>query len=148
VQRTPAGQEVPLKVWRAGEILELKTTITENIPAQLQSSAGDITKTREPMEIIRKYGILVRSFSAIESSRGYTGALVTEVDPHGFGSSMIQPNDIIIAINQNPVRHAQDFYRQFVASIAVQATQVTLIRNRETMTLTLQSLPRETVEKK
>ena len=60
---------------------------------------------------------------------------------------MIQPNDIIIAINQNPVRHAQDFYQQFVASIAVQATQVTLIRNRETMTLTLQSLPPETVEK-
>lgn len=148
VQRTTVGDEVPMKVWRAGEMLELKTTVTENLPNSLQESNTENTIAREPMEIIRKYGILVRSFNNLEASRGLTGVLVTEVDPAGFGASMVEKNDIIIAVNQNPVHHAQDFYRQFVASIGVQATQVTLIRDRKTMTIVLQSLPRKGKDEK
>ena len=143
VQRSGIGDEVPIKVWRGGEILSLKATISENLPSAPQTSTAEATQARDPEQIIAKYGILVRSFSTLESSRGLTGVLVTAVDPLGLGSSTIRMNDVIVAVNQNAVVNAQDFYRQFVTSIGVQATQITLIRENKVMTLVLQSLPRK-----
>jgi serine protease Do len=141
VQRTNIGDEVPLKVWRAGEIVTLKVTIAENKMASAMQSVLEAAQPQEPMDIIRNFGILVRSFTVLEKSRGLNGVLVTEVDPRGFAASQIQVNDIIIAVNQNTVQNAQDFYKQFVASAAVQATQITLVRGNVSLTVTLQSLP-------
>ncbi len=141
VQRTNIGDEVPLKVWRAGEIITLKVTIAENKMASAMQSVLEAAQPQEPMDIIRNFGILVRSFTVLEKSRGLNGVLVTEVDPRGFAASQIQVNDIIIAVNQNTVQNAQDFYKQFVASAAVQATQITLVRGNVSLTVTLQSLP-------
>ncbi len=141
VQRTNIGDEVPLKIWRAGEIMTLKATITENTVATTQQATTEAAQAQEPIDIIRNFGVLVRSFTVLEKSRGLSGVLVTEVDPRGFASSQIQVNDVIIAVNQNTVQNAQDFYKQFVASVAVQATQITLVRGNTPLTVTLQSLP-------
>jgi S1-C subfamily serine protease len=143
VQRSGIGDEVPIKVWRGGDILDLKATISENLPSAPQTSTAEATQARDPEEIIAKYGILVRSFSTLESSRGLTGVLVTAVDPLGLGAATIRMNDVIVAVNQNAVVNAQDFYRQFVTSTGVQATQITLIRENKVMTVALQSLPRK-----
>ena len=143
VQRSGIGEEVPIKVWRGGEIFNLKATISENLPIAPQASTAESTQARDPEEIIAKYGILVRSFSTLESSRGLSGVLVTAADPLGFGSATIKVNDVIVAVNQNAVVNAQDFYQQFVTSIGVQATQITLIRENKVMIVSLQRLARK-----
>lgn len=134
VQRTPVGNEVPLKVWRDGQILTLTTSVVENLSSQSQNHAQGSTTA----QLIRKYGIAVRSFTDMEASRGLSGVVVTDVDPRGLAAEVIQENDVILAVNQQQVGNAEDFYQQFINSVARQATQLTLIRERRAIVVTLE----------
>ncbi len=135
VKRTPVGQEVPLKVWRSGEVITLQTNITENLSVEPQPV--DLTSA-ETVEVIRQYGVVVRSFTDMERSRGFNGVVVTEVDPHGLAASGIRENDVILAVNKTKVGSAEEFYQNFVGSITRQNTQLTLVRERNAMVLTLE----------
>jgi serine protease Do len=135
VQRTPVGQEVPLKIWRSGEVITLQTNITENLSAEPQQI--DLTSA-ETVQVIRQYGVVVRSFTDMERSRGFNGVVVTEVDPQGLAASGIRENDVILAVNKTKVGSAEEFYQNFVGSIKLQNTQLTLVRERNAMVLTLE----------
>jgi serine protease Do len=144
VQRTPIGQDVPLKVWRKGETLALTTSVVENLSSSLPSpSQGSTT-----LQLIRKYGVMVRSFTDMEISRGLSGVVVTDVDPSGLAADAIQENDVIIAVNQHKVADAEDFYQQFINSIARQNTQLTLLRGRQALMVTLQPMDAAQAPKK
>jgi Do/DeqQ family serine protease len=133
VQRTPVGQEIPLKVWRDGQIMSMTTSVVEN--RSLSQSAEQQSTTT--LQLIRQYGMVVRSFTAMEVARGLSGVVVTDVDPQGLASSSVEMNDVIIAVNQRQVRDAEDFYQQFIHSITRQPTTLTLIRNRQAIVVTL-----------
>ena len=134
VQRTPVGDEVPLKVWRDGQILSLTTSVVEHLSSQTQSPPPADTTA----QLIRKYGIAVRSFTDMEASRGLSGVVVTDVDARGSAAGVIQENDVILAVNQQRVENAEGFYQHFTHSIARQATQLTLIRERRPIVVTLE----------
>ncbi len=133
VQRTPVGQEIPLKVWRDGQIMSMTTSVVEN--RSLSQSAEQQSTTT--LQLIRQYGMVVRSFTAMEVARGLSGVVVTDVDPQGLASSSVEMNDVIIAVNQRQVTDAEDFYQQFIHSITRQPTTLTLIRNRQAIVVTL-----------
>jgi Do/DeqQ family serine protease len=135
VQRTTVGQEVPLKIWRSGEVITLQTNITENLSAEPQQI--DLTSA-ETVQVIRQYGVVVRSFTDMERSRGFSGVVVTEVDPQGLAASGIRENDVILAVNKTKVGSAEEFYQNFVGSIKLQNTQLTLVRERNAMVFTLE----------
>lgn len=133
VQRTSIGQKVPLKVWRDGQYLELITTVVENLTSPQPGTPQQSTT----LQLIRQYGVQVRSFTAMEMARGLSGVVVTRVDPAGLAAELIAENDVIVAVNQQKVEDAEDFYQQFINSIARQNTQLTLIRGRQAMVITL-----------
>jgi Do/DeqQ family serine protease len=133
VQRTPVGQEIPLKVWRDGQIMSMTTSVVEN--RSLSQSAEQQSSTT--LQLIRQYGMVVRSFTAMEVARGLSGVVVTDVDPQGLASSSVEMNDVIIAVNQRQVTDAEDFYQQFIHSITRQPTTLTIIRNRQAIVVTL-----------
>lgn len=134
VQRTPVGSEVPLKVWRKGEILTLSTVITENLLLEPQNVN---VSSAETMQLIHKYGVIVRSFTSEELTRGFSGVVVSEVEPAGMAADVIQANDVIFAVNQRKVRNAEDFYQQLISSMSQLDTQITLIRDRSALLVTL-----------
>jgi serine protease Do len=134
LQRTPVGREVPLKVWRAGTTLTLSTSVAENIainPPQVNLSSADA------VQLIRKIGVSVRSFTDMERSRGFSGAVVTEVQPEGPAAAYLKENDVIIAVNQTKIESAEQFYQHFLSSISQQSTQLTLIRERSARIVTM-----------
>ena len=135
VQRTPLEVDVPLKIWRAGEVLDLTTKVAENLalnPQQLNVTS------EETMKLIREYGVMVRSFTDMERSRGFNGVVVTEVDPEGQAAGAVQPNDVILSINQQKIKSAEEFYQLFLTYLAQQSTQLTLIRDRRALVVTLE----------
>ncbi len=144
VQRSAVGQEIPLKIWRNGEMITVTTSVVENRSiSQSIDTQGSTT-----MQLIRNYGILVRSFTAMEMARGLSGVVVTDIDPRGLAASSLEIDDVIIAVNQQQVADAQDFYQQFINSIARKATTLTLIRNRQAVVVTLQPVDPSTTPKK
>ncbi len=144
VQRSALGQEIPLKIWRNGQVMNVTTSIVENRSiSQPIDSKGSTT-----MQLIRQYGVAVRSFTAMESARGLSGVVVTDVDPRGLAASSVEIDDVIIAVNQQQVIDAEDFYQQFINSIARQATTLTMIRNRQAIVVTLQPIDPSTPLKK
>lgn len=144
VQRTAVGQQVPLQVWRDGQIMSMTTSVVENRSiSQAVDRQGSTT-----LQLIRQYGVVVRSFTAMEASRGLSGVVVTDIDPQGIAASSLEQNDVIIAVNQQQVGDAEDFYQQFINSIARKPTTLTLIRNRQAILVTLPSIETEKTDKK
>ena len=134
VQRSSVGQEIPLEIWRNGQIMTMTTSVVENRSiSQSVDPQGSTT-----MQLIRKYGVAVRSFTTMEAARGLSGVVVTDVDPKGLAASMVEIDDVIIAVNQQQVADAEDFYQQFINSIARKPTTLTMIRNRQAVVITLQ----------
>lgn len=132
LQRTELGQEVVLKTWRSGEMLTLRTKVADN----LSSLAEQTSRSQRTEEALRQLGLMVRSLNAAESASGLSGVAVTRVDPHGAAASLML-NDLIIAVNDDKIIDAADFYQQCIASMLRQDTKITLIRDRRVVIVTL-----------
>ncbi|MFM2296889.1 MAG: hypothetical protein RL117_596 [Verrucomicrobiota bacterium] len=132
LQRTELGQEVVLKTWRNGEILLLRTKVADNVASLTeQTSRAQLTESA-----LRRLGLLVRSLSSAESASGLSGVAVTRVDPEGAAAALAV-NDLIIAVNEDKIIDAPDFYQQCIASLLRQDTKITLIRDRRVTIVTL-----------
>lgn len=135
LQRTELGQEVVLKTWRSGEILTLRTKVADN----LSSLAEQTSRSQRTEEALRQLGLMVRSLNAAESASRLSGVAVTRVDPHGAAASL-KINDLIIAVNDDKIIDAADFYQQCIASMLRQDTKIALIRDRRVVIVTLPAL--------
>jgi serine protease Do len=146
VQGTRIGATVKLGVWRAGKALELNTTITES-GAATQSpgpavSAPDQGRTRDPEEILQALGIEVRDLSVPERMRGFRGVVATALAPKGLAANLLQPGDLIVAVNNMQVSGASEFFQHLASSAAVQDTVLLIIREGKSLRVTLPALPR------
>lgn len=146
VQGTRIGDEVPLGVWRKGQVLELKAVITESGSAAAtapppQGGAGQ-GRTRDPEEVLRALGIEVRDLSVPERMRGFRGVVVTRIGSGGLAAGLVQPGDLILAVNSARVSGATEFFLHLAASVAVQDTTLHLVREGKTARVMLPALPR------
>lgn len=146
VQGTRVGSEVTLGVWRKGQMLELKTVITESgapgATSPPPTSSTDQGRTRDPEEVLQTLGIEVRDLSVPERMRGFRGVVVTRISSAGLANGIVQPGDLIIAVNNARVSGASEFFLNLSASVAVQDTALLLIRNGKSQRVTLPALPR------
>lgn len=136
VQRTPLGKEVPIQIWRNGAMLSLTTKVADN----LSSLAEQTAQSQKAETAFRQLGLMVRSLSSAESASGLSGVMVTNVDPQGLASAL-QINDLVIAVNDDKIIDAADFYQQCIASMMRRETKIALIRDRRVMMISLPPLP-------
>ena len=147
VQGTRIGKEVTLGVWRKGQVLELKTVITESGSASATTpppagSAEQQGRTRDPEEVLQAMGIEVRDLSVPERMRGFRGVVVTRITSGGLAAGLVEPGDLILAIHTSRVSGASEFFLHLAASVAVQDTTVHLIREGKSVRVVLPALPR------
>lgn len=144
VQGTRVGDTVTLGVWRDGQELELKATITESgegssRPPQAGLEQG---RTRDPEEILQTLGIEVRDLSVHERLRGFRGVVVTGLSENGLAQGKLLAGDLIFAVNNSRISGAREFFLHLSASAAVQDTNLVVIRDGKSLRVTLPALPR------
>lgn len=137
VQRSKIGEKVTIGVWRKGEIIELKATITEATSAPIYTELPTSDRVRDNVEILRGVGAEVRDISASERLRGYRGVIVTRIFPDALAMGILEPGDLIIALNNYQISSANEFYLHLAASAAVQATSLNIIRGDKAIRLSL-----------
>jgi serine protease Do len=144
VQNTHVGDAVTLKVWRKGALLELRAIITESGASAVTRPpevAIDPGRAGDPEEILHKLGIEVRDLSVPERMRGLRGVVVTSISSTGPASGKLHPGDLIIAVQNSPINSAGEFFLHLAASAAVQETAIHLLRDGQSMRVTIPALP-------
>jgi S1-C subfamily serine protease len=127
VQRTRAGTPVDLGIWRAGNEMTLRAVIAEAATKATTAAPPETTATAPPSpqareQILSAIGVNVRDLSMEERLRGYRGVVVTTVSPDGSASEVMQPGDLIVGVNQQPIPGQREFYDMLATSAASQAT--------------------------
>ncbi len=147
VQRTRVGDVITLDVWRKGQPVQLKATITESgvsaTPAQPSAPPPPQGRIRDPEVVLQALGIQVRDLSVAERLRGYRGVAVTSLTENALAGDLVKPNDLIITVNNTKVGSATEFYLNLAASAAVQDTTLGLYRDGKPQRVNLPALPRE-----
>ncbi len=100
------GTAVNLKVWRHGQTRELRASLGE-IPAEKIATAGDDARTGSG-----KLGLSVRPLTEDERNQAAAegGLLVEEVEGAAARAG-VQPGDVILALNNQPVKTADQLRR-------------------------------------
>ncbi|MBC8127465.1 MAG: trypsin-like peptidase domain-containing protein [Gloeobacteraceae cyanobacterium ES-bin-144] len=147
VQSTKIGTTPTLVVWRKGQTIDIKPTIAESgqtpVPAKLPENATHQGRTRDPEEILNAIGIQTRDISIVERMNGARGAVVTGVTANGLAAGVIRPGDLIYSINNFGIVSAREFSQHLAASAAVQDTSLVIVRNRQSIRITLPAIPRK-----
>jgi serine protease Do len=146
VQATRIGDEVTIQIWRKGELLELKAVIAESgavsAAARLPESGAEQGRTQDPEEILQALGIEVRDLSVPERMSGLRGVVVTGIAADSLATGLLQPGDLIIAVNNSRISGASEFFLHLAASAAVQDTTLHLLRDGKTLRATVPAMPR------
>ena len=99
------GQSVTLKVWRKGTVREIAARLTDVIPEKTAAAESD-TKLSGGL------GLKVRPLTAEEQKQaGTTGGLLVETVTGSAARAGIAPGDIIIAVNNEQIKSAEQMKR-------------------------------------
>ncbi|MEG0024927.1 MAG: trypsin-like peptidase domain-containing protein [Akkermansia sp.] len=105
-----------------GDLIEL-TVMSLGKERQESMKLGDIqndnTISYPSLELLQNKGIKLREFSLVELSHGARGVQVTQVDPHNEGASIFRPNDIIYAVDNEPLGGLEDLDAKLMRGKAV-----------------------------
>jgi len=144
VQATRVGDAVTLNVWRKGQLMELRAIIGESgvsAPKSLPRQETAQGRVGDPEEVLQALGVEVRDLSVPERMRGQRGVVVTGINGNGLAAGKLQPGDLIIAVQNSPISGASEFFLHLAASAAVEETAIQLLRDGQSMRVTLPALP-------
>jgi serine protease Do len=147
VQRAKVGDVISLDVWRKGEPLKLRATITESgtgsAGPQVPANPGSQGRTHDPEQILQVLGIQVRDLAVPERMRGLRGVVVTAVAEGGLAATQVKPGDLVLAVNNSRISGASEFFLHLAASAAVQNTGLHLVREGKILSVSLPAIPRQ-----
>jgi serine protease Do len=102
VADTPAGQRADIGVLRNGKEQQLSTEVAEqpaqSTPASAGAGTGGQAAPRQPAAL---------GLQLAPAADG-NGAIVTDVAPDSLAAGLVEPGDVIVAVNQQPVGDAAD----------------------------------------
>ena len=108
------------------------------------AGASDVLATIEklasaPLTVPASLGIAVQPLTPLlaAATGAGRGIVVAEVDPDGPASSVLRPADVITALGGEPLDSPDRLLLQIVSRPIGQSVTVTVIRNRESLTVTL-----------
>ncbi|MGK6314887.1 DegQ family serine endoprotease [Neorhizobium sp. DT-125] len=106
------GARESLAVWRQGQSRELNITIGGNQDDRSQASADSAEKSSPAAQRIPTIGVGLADLTpdirqALNLPRRESGAVIESVTPDNPGADAgLQPGDVIVSVNQRPVRSA------------------------------------------
>ncbi len=145
IQRAKVGEILNLDVWRKGKSMSLKATVAESEAAS-QNTQPPVNppadgQARDPEEILNALGINVRDLSVQERLRGYRGVVVTGLTRTGLAANLLNPGDVIYAVNRSRIGSASEFFLYLAASAAVQDTALNILRDGLAAQVNLPAVP-------
>ena len=120
VGQSSPGDKAQLEIWRKGAKREMAVTVGEMPGAKMAAAAGGSAAAQG------KLGVAVRPLSESErKSAGVEGGVVVEQAGGAAAKAGIRPGDIILALNNTPVKSAEELRNMIdktgkVAAILVQ----------------------------
>ena len=112
VAGTAPGTTVPVKVLRNGKEMTLNVKV-EELDLAAENGAAQSSNTTPDVESGGGFGITLNNVTPdverqMELPRGTKGAVVTEVDPDSPAAGKLQPGDVILQVNRQPVTSATE----------------------------------------
>ncbi len=113
VVRTTPGTTVPVTVVRNGSETTLSITVEE-----LDLEAEAQTSDNAPEDVSAGFGMTLQDLTPdwarrLRAPSGTSGAVVVDLEPRGAAArARVQPGDIILEVNRNPVGGATDASRE------------------------------------
>jgi serine protease Do len=106
IGETRPGTQVSIRVWREGGTREVTASLGE-IPAEKIAALGNDAKAKSG-----KLGVAVRPLTSEERKEiGADGGLLVESADGPAGRAGVQPGDVILALNNQPVRNVEQLRR-------------------------------------
>lgn len=140
VQQSNVDEVVKIQIWRKGQIMNFEATIRESVSIQSNPDKPKQNQEKINLGILNTIGISVRNLSGIEARRGFGGVVATMISPNTLASGLIQPDDLIIALNNSQITNTDEFYLQLAASVPKQETILHLIRGGQPLRVNLPKL--------
>lgn len=146
LQRTKVGNVINLEIWRKSKILKIPATIAEagavNPFVEGTADPNVQGKTLDPEEVLKALGIQVRDLMPTEQTQGFRGVVVNNLKPMGLAKNLVQPGDLILAVNNSRISDANSFALYLAASAAVQDTVLNIYRGGQIVRVVIPALPR------
>jgi serine protease Do len=123
VANSSPGTTVPVEILRDGDPVNLDVTLQQR-PAGLQyAGTAEKAPAEGPLRGIRVENLtpMIRKQQGISSE--VNGVIVVDVDPHSSAAQYLEPGDVILSVDRQPVDSAADFDR-----LAAAATGQALLR--------------------
>ena len=116
---TPVGIDVPLKVWRNGDVLELSLTTAERVfatPEPINAQDQKKEPEIEPIGIVE--GLILRPLDAAARERyevpdNVVGVVIRKMAAQSEAAQRgLRPGDVIAEVNLTPIHSAEDFSKE------------------------------------
>ncbi len=109
----PMGEEVAVKLWRKGKIVEVRPTVREWLTAE-QTDRAALARSTSPRKMTMDLGLQLAALTPdVRSARNISdeiqGVLVTDVRPNSVaGDRGLEDGDVIVKVMDKPVRTPAD----------------------------------------
>lgn len=142
VQGANVGDQIKMKVWRRGQVLDLTAVIADASSSFLPLSGVEPRlPLARPEVILKKIGLKVRDITLAERAQNLTGVIVTQIQPDSVADALgLKVGDEAVGIDGTPVTHEVDFYLRLAASAAVQPAELVVRRNGKLFRITIPAL--------
>lgn len=142
VQKTALGSTVRLRVWRSGEILEIRATVIgseDGARAERNAKIDRKTSQVEHLEgVIESVGMRVRGLHPAEQLGGRGGVVVLGVQESKQAADFFKPGDQILAVNHVRIRSVDDFLILISTSLQSRPTSIHFLRDRQPFQVMMQ----------
>ncbi len=145
VQAAGVGDEIEMKVWRRGVVLDLVAKIADASASATPFSRTPSANTplAKPEMVLQKIGLKVRDITLAERARNMTGVIITQIKPNSIADSLgLKVGDEAVGIDGVPITHEADFYLRLAASAAVQPAELVFRREGKLIRMTIPAFKR------
>ena len=138
VAETRIGAEVPLEVWRKGKTVSLRVKVGQLEEAEETQTAALTPPGRGPEDVkVAPLGVSVSALTPdvrgrFDLGEDAKGVVITRVDQGGpAAEKQIEPGDVIMEVNQDPVRTPADISSKIAAASDMGRKSVLLLVDRK-----------------
>ena len=112
VAKAPIGKPATMSVWRDGKEITLQPMIAQ-MPHDLETAAGGSPAQPPPSQPSNALGLQFAPLTdnlrrQLQIPGSVKGVVVTNVAPDSPAADQIEPGDVIVAVNQQPVTSPED----------------------------------------